>query len=249
MKFERTLRQASAMPDAEEVPIGTAIERKLPTHQAFAGKWDRADDRALYGPYLTSLVGMLARHSTRPGLKYRVHVVREPTFNAMALPGGVLLVHTGLFTGENRVRSEAELVSVLAHEITHVEKRHTVAAYQYARAALGDTADEAAIAVKMMTLPLSTEYEHEADDGGILLAVEAQYDPRAQVDLWRRSAVKEPGRTQILGGLLSTHPPSAERACRAMRRVNWARDNARWDRFYVGRTNLAKRIPGQVRQF
>jgi len=257
ISLERQMREATKMTDDEESAIGANIERQIPNHPMFKGKWDEPADLLKYSGYLTSIVQLLARQSKRPGLRYRVHVARLPEFNAGAFPGGVMFVNTGLLESAEAVRSEAELVAVLSHEITHVEKRHTAASYQYAKEILGDSSDTAAVAVKMLSLPLSTEYEHEADDGGILMAIEAQYNPQAQVDLWRRFAATEKAQRGdtvggVLGGLdalLRTHPSSARRACKAMERVNWARETGRWDRFYDGRSNLNQRVSGPERAF
>ena len=253
ISIERQMREASKLSDEEEGKIGTKLERELPQNAMFKGKWDQPADVAKYGKYLTLVVQHLAQQSKRPGLRYRAHIAHIAEFNAAALPGGVMFVNTGLFESADGVQDEAELVAVLAHEITHVEKRHTAAAYQYAKEILGESSDDAAVAVKMLSLPLSTEYEYEADDGGIVMAVYAQYDPQAQVNLWRRFAAKENQRPAgqptggVFGGLgaiFSTHPLSAKRACKAMERVNWARDEKRWDRVYDGRTNVAERVSG-----
>lgn len=257
--FERHLREATRLTDEQESEIGRSIEAELPRHEMFRGRWDRPEDVAKYGKYASAIVSMLAKQSKRPGLAYRVHVVRRSEFNAAAMPGGVMFVQTGLFESSDAVRDEAELVAVLAHEITHVEKRHTAAAYQYATELLGSPNDAAAIAVKMLTIPLSTEYEAEADDGGMVMLVEAQYNPLAQVNVWRRFAAGEAGGDrrsgpvgELLGGLdtlLRSHPQSARRACAAMKRVNWAREQARWERVYDGRSNLAVRITGPERAY
>ncbi len=240
--LERELRSATKISDAEESAIGARMERALPNEPSFRGNWDRDEDVRRYGLYLGALVKFLAPQSRRPGIVYRVHVVHRPEFNAAALPGGLLMVYTGLLESDDRVRDEAEAVGVLGHEINHVEKRHTIAAYQYAKVLLGDTSDEAAIAVRMLAIPLSSEWEYEADDGGILMGIEAQYDPQAVVNLWRRHAGsrgdRQGGVLGQLGSLIATHPPPARRACKAMARVDWARENARCDRLYDGRTNL-----------
>jgi hypothetical protein len=260
--IERELRESTKISDAEEARIGAHLERALPRERDFAGKLDLPADVQRYKGYLTDIVQSLASRSTRPQIKYRIHTVRSPMFNAAALPGGVLLVFTGTLEGKDAVRDEAELAGVLAHEITHVERRHVVAAYQFARAALGDDSDEAVLAMRILSQPLSTEHELEADERGMELATLAGYDPQAVVNLWRRHASHERGERHgprrgrprdrdvvddvIDGveGLLRSHPPAAVRACHAMEKLAWVRENAPCDRLYDGRTNLRTHVAG-----
>lgn len=54
-------------------------------------------------------------------IRWQIHVVADPTLNAFAYPHGALYVHTGLLA---RVENEAQLATVLAHEMTHVDGRH-----------------------------------------------------------------------------------------------------------------------------
>ena len=61
------------------------------------------------------------------GYDYRVQVIRDEQPNAYAVAGGNLFFTTGLI---NLAESEAELESVLAHEIAHVERRHTLRGYK-----------------------------------------------------------------------------------------------------------------------
>jgi predicted Zn-dependent protease len=187
--------------------------------------------------------------------------VRLPVFNAAALPGGVIVVFTGMLEGRSAVHDEAELAAVLGHEMTHVERRHVVAAYQFARAALGDETDEAVLVMRLLAQPLSTQHELEADEHGMELALKAQYDPRAVVNLWKRHARYERraphGRAggvlgEVLEGvddLLRSHPPAAVRACHAMDKLNWAREHAPCDRVYDGRTNLLTHVAGPRRAY
>ncbi len=260
--LEKELREATKMSDEEERRIGARMEAALPRERAFAGKLDLPDDVQRYGGYLRDIVQNLARRSTRPGIRYRVHTVRSPLFNAAAMPGGVIVVFTGTLQGRDAVRDEAELAGVLAHEITHVERRHVVAAYQYARAALGEDIDEAVLAMEILTQPLSTEHELEADERGMELATLAGYDPQAVVNLWRRHARTEPrprrGRrrgdmvSDVMEGvdaLLRSHPPAAVRACHAMDKLRWAREHAPCDRLYDGRTNLKTHVAGPRRPY
>src|SRR5260221_9619358 len=71
----------------------------------------------------------LALHSDRPDLPWTFAVIDTETINAFALPGGSILVSSGLL---KRLSSEAELAGVLAHEVAHVVKKHQITAIQSA---------------------------------------------------------------------------------------------------------------------
>jgi hypothetical protein len=259
--LEKELREATKMSDEDENRIGARLEAALPRERTFAGKLDLPEDVRRYGGYLRDIVKNLAANTTRPGIRWRIHLVHLPVFNAAAMPGGTIVVFTGTLEGREAVRDEAELAAVLGHEMTHVERRHVVAAYQFARAALGDDSDEAALVMRLLTVPLSTEHELEADDRGTELAVMAQYDPQAVVNLWRRHArLERHGARRRPGGvvgdviqgvdeLLRSHPPAAVRACHAMDKLTWAQAHAPCDRLYDGRTNLRVHVAGPRRPY
>lgn len=254
VSLERELRESTKISDDEESRIGKRLEAGAAKDKSFAGRWDLPSDVQTYGKYLGGLVQHLAKKKARAGIHYRVHVVRRPEFNAAALPGGALMVYTGLLEGPAAVHDEAELAAVLGHEIAHVEKRHTIAAYQYAKAILGNNADDGLVAIKILSTPLSSEHELEADEHGLELAVKGQYDPQGAVNLWRRRAASEPGgplggMEQVLDQLIRSHPRAAVRACRAMSKVSWAHDHSPWDRLYDGRSNLHARIMGPSRTY
>jgi hypothetical protein len=258
--LEKELREATKMSDEDEARIGARLESGLRRERSFRGKFDLPEDVQRYGGYLRDIVKNLAGHTTRPTIPWHIHLVRLPVFNAAALPGGTIVVFTGTLEGREAVRDEAELACVLGHEMTHIERRHVVAAYQFARAALGEDSDEAALAMRVLTQPISTEHELEADDRGMELATLAQYDPKAVVNLWRRRARTEPharrGRRDVVGdviegvdALLRSHPPAAVRACHAMDKLAWAETHAPCDRVYDGRTNLLQRVAGPRRPY
>lgn len=100
--------------------------------------WDqaRAEEETLLGEvplyddpllvdYLEGVVGRLEPAAMRANeqVSYRVRVVEDPALNAFAYPHGSLYVHTGLLA---RMENEHQLATVLAHEMTHVENRHTL---------------------------------------------------------------------------------------------------------------------------
>jgi predicted Zn-dependent protease len=254
--FEAELRKATALADAEEASLGDRIEREASRAAPFAGKWDLDADRQRYGKYLQGLVDHLAKGAKRPGLRFRVHVVRDSAFNAFAMAGGVLAVHTAVLEGELAVRDEAELAAVLGHEIAHVERRHAAAAYQYARAVLGPDADEAAVIAQALKVPISTEYEHEADARGLELAAQAQYDAFAASRLWARHGERQgPDSGHRAGGVLGTvigaaeqvlhsHPPAAQRCARTRASAAELAKSAQVQRWYRGVSNVRERVTG-----
>jgi hypothetical protein len=255
--FEAELRESTAMSDSDESEIGERLEREAPRANVFAGKWDLPADRARYAPYLQALVDALSRGVRRQGLRYRIHLVRDEAFNAFAMAGGVLAVTTGVLEGPNAVSDEAELAAVLGHELAHVERRHPVAAYQYVRAILGESVDEAVIIGRLFTIPISTEHEHESDARGIELAALAGYDPFAASRLWARHvrsdgpSARSDGLAGALGDLvgmaeevLHSHPPSRQRCGRARDVAARINDKATVDRWYRGASNLRDRVPG-----
>ena len=76
-------------------------------------------------PLTTSYVQMLGNRllmsNNNSTIKYRFLIVNHPSINAFATPGGVIVINSGVILKTN---SEAELASVLAHEIAHVKARH-----------------------------------------------------------------------------------------------------------------------------
>lgn len=254
-QFEGELRKATAFSDSEEAKLGDRLEREAPKAEPFRGKWDLDADRARYGAYLQDLIDHLAKASQRPGLRYRIHVVRDASFNAFALPGGVLAIHTAVLEGPAAVHSEAELAVVLGHEIAHVERHHPVAAYQYARMIAGESADDAVVIVQMLKMPLSSEYEHEADARGLELAAAGQYDPFAACQLWARQVERGGGTKPSLGGLigevvgaaeqvLHSHPASTQRCARSREKAKQLNGSATVDKWYRGERNVRERVVG-----
>jgi len=89
-------------------------------------------DDPLLEDYLESVVAKLnpAAMAANRQIRYKVRVLEDPTLNAFAYPHGSMYVHTGLLA---RMESESQLATVLGHEMTHVENRHTVRYQRTAR--------------------------------------------------------------------------------------------------------------------
>jgi Zn-dependent protease with chaperone function len=145
---------------------------------------------------------------------YEFHVVADSSINAFALPGGVIVVHTGLL---DAVKRPEELAGVLAHEVQHVEQRHSLrslvrgmglrGAWAVLTGNLGGTlAGQAAL--ELTALRFSRGAEREADIAGFDTLVRLDIDPQGMADFFGTLAASRNGAPPAW---LSTHPPSEAR--------------------------------------
>jgi predicted Zn-dependent protease len=138
--------------------------------------------------YVNHVGRWLAAQTERPGLPWRFGVMEAPQLNAFAVPGGTIFVTRGLVA---RMKSEAELAGVLAHEISHVLKKHHLKAIQKgAQTSLAGEALSTAVqnqnsaareklisfGTEMYTRGLDKSDELEADRLGVVIAARAGYD-------------------------------------------------------------------------
>jgi predicted Zn-dependent protease len=108
--------QLSLVSEAQEVQLGRQSAAQV------AQEIGLVPDSALQ-TYVQRVGGTLAAASERPNLPWTFRVVDDATPNAFALPGGFIFVTRGMM---NMMTSEAELASVLGHEIGHVTAKHQV---------------------------------------------------------------------------------------------------------------------------
>ncbi|WP_422342985.1 M48 family metalloprotease [Parasphingorhabdus sp.] len=166
----------------------------------------------------------------------RIYVLREPIFNASMSPNGTMRVFSGLLL---RVRSEAELASVLGHEFGHFEKRHSLERFKSARSG-SDLLSWASLLASMspsyqtrssfQNLEFSVygnlyrfkrDQEREADLLGLSYLNGSNFRPQAASEVWlnlmgeyeasaRVRGLKKPRFNRI--AFTASHPPQAERA-------------------------------------
>jgi Zn-dependent protease with chaperone function len=155
--------------------------------------------------------------------KFEVSVVRSDVVNAFALPGGYVVVFTGLI---QKAESAEEVAGVLGHEISHVLKRHGMERIikQLGFAAvvtilLGDQQGLIGLAqqlgMELVTLKFSREQETEADLSGLRLLHEAKIAPNGMISFFNRLSEQDKHQVE----LFSTHPMSASRAERLRREI------------------------------
>lgn len=145
--------------------------------------------------------------------RFHWHVADDPAINAFAIPGGHVVVFTGLIRAAD---SAEELAGVLAHEAEHVLQRHSLKGIVHQLGwkvvlALfvgewgGGPVGEAA--AQLQLLRFGRDQESQADLKALSLLKRAQIDPAGMLTFFTRLAKEE-----VAIPLLSTHPPSAERA-------------------------------------
>jgi predicted Zn-dependent protease len=164
------------------------------------------------------------------GRPFRFFMVRDPSINAFALPGGYIGIHTGLITASER---ESEVMSVLSHEIGHVTQRHIARMFGQQRQSSGvmmaamllavlaagaRSADAAMGAITFgQTLALreqmafSRDAEREADRVGLQILTESGFDPLAMASMFER--LSQAGRLydNNAPAYLRSHPLTTER--------------------------------------
>lgn len=172
--------------------------------------------------YVNTLGRWLAMHTERPDLPWTFGVLDDPGFNAFATPGGFVFVTRGLV---ERMRNEAELAGVLAHEIGHVLKKHHLRAVQknagfalvgdFLSAANRSGNNEARSALinigrKLYANGLDKDDEFEADRLGVVIAARAGYDAYGLPSVLQMLRAHNAGDADF-GLLFRTHPHPATR--------------------------------------
>jgi predicted Zn-dependent protease len=202
-----------------------AVQMGSQANQQIVKKENLSNDPRYVNP-VRRIGGRIAAQIEQVDYDWRFNVVDDPdTLNAFALPGGYVYVYTGLI---DLAQGDAELASVIAHEIAHVIARHgsermsmqmvSQLGQQLAATALGSGSSAGARAAMVafgagakvgVILPYSRKHEHEADIIGLKLMAAAGYDPREAVDFWKRMAAQSKGGKPP--AFLSTHPTDEAR--------------------------------------
>ncbi|HEX6102788.1 MAG TPA: M48 family metalloprotease, partial [Alphaproteobacteria bacterium] len=184
--------------------------------------------------YISSLGELLAKTSERPDLPWKFTVLDTPQVNAFALPGGYIYITRGLLA---LASNEAEVASVLAHEIGHVAARHS--AQRQGRSTLvglgaalagiltgsGEIAQIGNAIGTGYVQKFSRDQELQADTLGVRYMARANYDPQAAVSFLQKmqgetrlralEAGKDPEEAEQINWM-SSHPRTADRVEQAI---------------------------------
>lgn len=155
----------------------------------------------------------------------RIYLVHAPYFNASMMPNGAMQIWTGMLL---RVHNEAQLASIIGHEVGHYLRRHSLQQMRdvvdktnalvfvrltAALAGVPAAGDVAALLTLGSIQAYSRDFEREADGYGVALMSRAGYDPREAATVWRHlldeSMTQDDRDNPPI--FLSTHPASEER--------------------------------------
>lgn len=199
--------------EKEEIDIGRGLTGRM------LGQVDLVDDKNLQA-YVNRVGRWVASQSERPDLPWRFGVVNTGSVNAMAMPGGMIMITRGLY---DILDNEAQLGGVLGHEIAHVVKKHHITVMQKQRlvsaganlaaSRAGGNQLRGLVLDKVKELFLSgldKESEYEADAAGVILAARAGYSAYGLAEVLHKLNTRSSS-DPSLELLFATHPAPSDR--------------------------------------
>jgi beta-barrel assembly-enhancing protease len=199
--------QLSSISKTQEVELGTSINQELiSSGQAKIYRNQPIND------YINQIGQRLAKTSQRPDIPYVFQIVDDDGINAFATMGGYVYVNKGLIAAAD---NEAELASVIGHEIGHIAARHGIEHMRDSAVAQGllsaaglDRSDAVQIGVELaVSRPNGRSDELEADRFGLNNMIKANYAPAGILGFMEK-LLQAGGSTP---SFLSTHPATSER--------------------------------------
>ncbi|NER03010.1 MAG: M48 family metalloprotease [Okeania sp. SIO3C4] len=207
--------QISNLSDRQEVELGKQIDRQILKQRNVKLYRDRAANE-----YINRIGQRLAAASPRPDIPYTFQVVEDDSINAFATMGGFVYINTGLMKA---AENEAELASVVSHEIAHIASRHAVKQLRQTLLAQGlataaGVDDNVAVQVGVelaLRRPKSREAEFEADGIGIETLGRAGYAQYGAITFMEKLLKKGSPPS-----FLSTHPATSARIEQMKQMIN-----------------------------
>lgn len=228
-------------------------------HQEMLKQFRLVEDRSI-NDYVNNLGQKLARRSERPNIPWRFYVVNDKSINAFATLGGRVYVHTGLISATT---TEAQLASVVGHEIGHIVGRHGLENVKRAQKAQwgvlggailgavlgGQAGAEAGGALGSLVgggflMKHSRDAEREADFLGVYNLQRAGYNTGGMVEMFEILQKVAGSNPNSIGSILASHPPAGERAQNTRREIDQHLSGS--DQRGASNSNEFQRIRGGV---
>ncbi|MBA3964445.1 MAG: M48 family metallopeptidase [Nitrospirales bacterium] len=200
----------AAIPISWEIQLGQFVQQEVT-----AGKPVCQNPKLIHA--VESILTAMTNSIDQLPYQFQVTVVDSPVVNAMAAPGGYIMVFRGLLQD---TASPEEFAGVLAHEIQHVLLRHTMhlivrhVSMAFVVAALsGDASGMVAYALQaaqtLQTLSYSRDAEDQADEQGLQLLQRSRINPEGMITFFAKLGKEQPANGVL--GYLSTHPATQDR--------------------------------------
>lgn len=180
---------------------------------------------------LTPIVSPLIQALPDKRYQYQFYITNDPQLNAFALPGGVVVINSGLIL---KASSAEELLGVVAHEISHVREQHglrniisSAGTYLILSAVVGDVSGLMGVLVDAAPLLInqgySRKFESEADEKGFDILVQANIDPKGLASFFEKlvteenkqlAEIEDEQQRELIKtgmGFLSSHPATQDR--------------------------------------
>ena len=182
--------------------------------------------------YLQNLIGTVGGPAAKD---FRIYLARVPDFNAMMFPSGFAVIFSGLLL---RMRNEAQLAGVIAHEAGHFLRRHMIRSWRDQRRKtdilafgsmlagvggagagvyLGDYVQLAQLGAILSLFQYSRAMEAESDAMGAQLLADTGYPPIEMANIWEQligeanASARYRGKRRRRGSIFDTHPSDVSR--------------------------------------
>lgn len=235
----------SLVSEEREIEIGQQYKQQIPAQMGLY------EDESLQA-YVDSVGQELAAVSERPNIPWSFQIVDDPVINAFALPGGPTYLARGIMAHFN---SEAEMASVLGHEIGHITARHAVEQISRQQLAqIGLVAGMVAVpelqqfgdvlsgGLGLLFLKYGRDDESQSDMLGYRYMTRAGYDPQGAVEMFEILERQREASGTSLPEWQSSHPDPGNRVEAARQRIAEGGDPGG----VVDRAEYLRRIDGLV---
>ncbi len=233
--------------EAQEIAIGKKSDAEIREEYSVYKFRDLND-------YVSSVGKNLLKYVHRKNLKYKFTILDTPVVNAFAIPGGYVYVTRGILAYLN---NEAQLASVLGHELGHVNARHSanmISKQILFNIGLGigyavskdfrQYAGLVAIGGNLLFLKFSRNDEYQADSLGVEYATEAGYDTHEMAKFFETLEKLSHKQHYSLPEFLSTHPSPPHRIKKVLTLTEEWEKKVKRKHFIIGKKRYLMHIDG-----
>ena len=247
--LQNGLLTVTDFPIAKENALGKQVAKEI--EKIHFGKIDQNRE---WTDYIQRLGNYLSKFVKRKGIDYHFHVIQDSNINAFAIPGGGIYLFSGIL---DKIKNEAQLMAILAHEIKHVDLKHCISIYQIiSMLPQGMDNSISFTTTKILKHLYSSRQEADADRKGLEMIYSCGYSPYQSVYFWEDMKGKvqydmpDVKNANILTKIFRevenvalTHPKFPKRVCLIKNHIQKLQKNHPKKILYVGKWNYENKIP------